>query len=36
LYQHRLRVDDNSIRKLQEVIATVEAMKQRQSSASED
>lgn len=36
LYQHRLRVDDNSIRKLQEVIATVEAMKQQRSSASED
>lgn len=36
LYQHRLRVDDNSIRKLQEVIATVEAMKQQRSSASEE
>jgi hypothetical protein len=36
LYQHRLRVDDNSIRKLQEVIATVEAMKQQRSSESDD
>jgi len=36
LYQHRLRVDDNSIRKLQEVIATVEAMKQQRSSASDE
>jgi hypothetical protein len=36
LYQHRLRVDDNSIRKLQEVIATVEAMKQQRPSSSED
>ena len=36
LYQHRLRVDDNSIRKLQEVIATVEALKQQRASSSDD
>jgi hypothetical protein len=28
LYPHRLRVDHSSVRKLQEVIATVEALKQ--------
>ncbi len=36
LYQHRLRVDDHSIRKLQEVIATVEALKQQRASSSDD
>jgi len=35
LYQHRLRVDHNSMRKLQEVIATVEALKQQRSTASD-
>ena len=35
LYQHRLRVDQNSVRKLQEVIATVEALKQQRSSSSD-
>jgi hypothetical protein len=36
LYQHRLRVDHSSVRKLQEVIATVEAIKQQRSSSSDD
>jgi len=36
LYQHRLRVDHSSVRKLQEVIATVEALKQQRSSSSDD
>ncbi|HEY0193574.1 MAG TPA: hypothetical protein VGC42_20800, partial [Kofleriaceae bacterium] len=36
LYQHRLRVDDHSIRKLQEVIATVEALKQQRASSTDD
>jgi hypothetical protein len=36
LYQHRLRVDDNSVRKLEEVIRTVEALKQQRSSNSDD
>jgi hypothetical protein len=36
LYQHRLRVDHNSIRKLQEVIATVEALKQQRPPDSDD
>ena len=36
LYQHRLRVDHNSVRKLQEVIATVEALKQQRPPDSDD
>jgi len=36
LYQHRLRVDHSSVRKLQEVIATVEALKQQRSTSSDD
>jgi hypothetical protein len=36
LYQHRLRVDHSSVRKLQEVIATVEALKQQRTSSSDD
>lgn len=36
LYQHRLRVDHSSVRKLQEVIATVEAWKKQQSTTSDD
>jgi hypothetical protein len=36
LYQHRLRVDHNSVRKLQEVIATVEALKQQRPPESDD
>ena len=36
LYQHRLRVDDSGLRKLQEVIATVEALKQQRAAASDD
>jgi hypothetical protein len=36
LYQHRLRVDDNSVRKLEEVIRTVEALKQQRSTTSDD
>jgi hypothetical protein len=36
LYQHRLRVDPSSVRKLQEVIATVEALKQQLSSSTDD
>ena len=36
LYQHRLRVDHSSVRKLQEVIATVEALKQQRASATDD
>lgn len=35
LYQHRLRVDHDSVRKLQEVIATVEALKQQRSTGSD-
>jgi hypothetical protein len=35
LYQHRLRVDHSSVRKLQEVIATVEALKQQRSTSSD-
>jgi hypothetical protein len=36
LYQHRIRVDHSSVRKLQEVIATVEALKQQRSTTSDD
>ena len=36
LYQHRLRVDHSSVRKLQEVIATVEALKQQRPIESDD
>jgi hypothetical protein len=36
LYQHRIRVDHTSIRKLQEVIATVEALKQQRPPDSDD
>jgi hypothetical protein len=36
LYQHRLRVDHSSVRKLHEVIATVEALKQQRATATTD
>jgi hypothetical protein len=36
LYPHRLRVDHSSVRKLKEVIETVEAMKKQQATASDD
>jgi hypothetical protein len=36
LYQHRLRVDHSSVRKLQEVIATVKALEQQRSLESDD
>jgi DnaJ-domain-containing protein 1 len=36
LYQHPIRVDHSSVRKLQEVIATVEAWKQQRSTTSDD
>ena len=36
LYPHRIRVDHSSVRKLQEVIATVEALKQQRASATDD
>jgi hypothetical protein len=37
LYQHRIRVDPSSVRKLHEVIATAaEALKKQQSTASDD
>jgi hypothetical protein len=36
LYPHRIRVDHSSVRKLQEVIATVEALKQQRSMESVD
>jgi hypothetical protein len=35
LYQHRLRVDHSSVRKLQEVIATVEALKQQRATTTD-
>jgi hypothetical protein len=35
LYQHRLRVDHSSVRKLQEVIDAVEALKQQRSTSSD-
>ncbi len=36
LYQHPIRVDHGGVRKLQEVIATVEALKQQRSTTSDD
>jgi hypothetical protein len=36
LYPHRLRVDHSSVRKLQEVLATVEALKQQRPIESDD
>jgi hypothetical protein len=36
LYQHRLRVDHSSVRKLHEVIATVEALKQQRATTTSD
>lgn len=36
LYQHRIRVDHGSIRKLQEVIATVKALEQQRPTDSDD
>jgi hypothetical protein len=36
LYQHRLRVDQSGVRKLQEVIATVKALEQQRSTSSDD
>jgi len=36
LYKHSIRVDHSGVRKLQEVIATVEALKQQRSTASDD
>ena len=36
LYQHRLRVDQSFVTLLQEVIATVEAIRQQRSTASDD
>jgi len=35
LYPHRIRVDHSSVRKLQEVIATVEALKQQRATAND-
>jgi hypothetical protein len=35
LYPHRIRVDHSSVRKLQEVIATVEALKQQRATATD-
>jgi hypothetical protein len=35
LYQHRLRVDHSSVRKLQEVIDAVEALKQQRSTSTD-
>ena len=36
LYQHPIRVDHDGVRKLQEVIATVEMWKQQRSTTSDD
>lgn len=36
LYQHRLRVDHSSVRKLHEVIATVEALRQQRATTTSD
>jgi hypothetical protein len=36
LYQHPIRVDHDGVRKLQEVIATVEAWKQQRSTTTDD
>ena len=36
LYPHRLRVDHSSVRKLQEVIASVDLIKQQRQSESDD
>jgi len=36
LYQHPIRVDHSGVRKLQEVIATVEAWKQQRSTSSDE
>jgi hypothetical protein len=36
LYPHSIRVDDGGRRTLQEVLATVEALKQQRSSGSDD
>jgi len=36
LYPYRIRVDHSSVRKLKEVVETVEALKKQQSTASDD